>query len=185
MRRLTVLVDIDDTIWDLLQAWVDRLNDLHGTSVRKDDVVSWDITEFFPGLSKTQVFAPLHDDDFWGNIKPFNGAAKYLQALKDDGHRVLIVTASDYRTIRSKMENVLFKYFPMFSWGDVIITMHKQLINGDVLVDDAVHNLTGGNYEKLLMDAPHNRKFNAEANGMTRVMDWVGVYEKVCELSRR
>lgn len=57
------------------------------------------------------------------------------------------------------MDNVLFRYFPMFTWDDVIITAHKQLINGDVLVDDGVHNLVGGSYEKLLMDAPHNRKF--------------------------
>lgn len=83
------------------------------------------------------------------------------------------------------MDNVLFRYFPMFTWNDVIITAHKQLIGGDVFVDDGAHNLVGGSYEKLLMDAPHNRKFSAEANGITRVMNWSEAYTKICELSQR
>lgn len=169
MKNLTVLVDMDDTIEGLLTAWVDYLNTHHGTSVKKDNVTEWDVSLFFPEIPQSQVYAPLHEDD----------------KLKDNGHRVLIVTTSDYRTLKSKMDNVLFRYFPMFTWDDVIITAHKQLVNGDVLVDDGVHNLVGGSYEKLLMDAPHNRKFNAEANGITRVMNWSEAYTKICELSQR
>lgn len=185
MKNLTVLVDMDDTIEGLLTAWVDYLNTHHGTSVKKDDVTEWDVSLFFPEIPQSQVYAPLHEDDFWKTVKPFEDAAKYLQKLKDNGHRVLIVTTSGYRTLKSKMDNVLFRYFPMFTWDDVIITAHKQLVNGDVLVDDGVHNLVGGSYEKLLMDAPHNRKFNAEANGITRVMNWSEAYTKICELSQR
>ena len=39
--------------------------------------------------------------------------------------------------------------------------------------------------KKLLMDAPHNRRFDAEANGMTRVMDWSEAYIKICELAQK
>lgn len=38
MKNLTVLVDMDDTIEGLLQAWVESLNKTHGTTVKKDDV---------------------------------------------------------------------------------------------------------------------------------------------------
>lgn len=185
MKSLTVLVDLDGIINDLLQAWVDYLNKRYDTAVKKDDITEWNIDVFFPQIPRAQVYAPLSEDEFWKNVKPIDDAAKYLQMLKDDGHRVLIVTTSDYKTLRSKMDNVLFRYFPMFTWDDVIITAHKQLVNGDVLVDDGVHNLVGGSYEKLLMDAPHNRKFNAEANGITRVMNWGEAYTKICELSQR
>lgn len=185
MKKLTVLVDMDDTVEGLLQAWVDYLNKTHGTTVKKDDVTEWDVSVSFPEVSTAEVYAPLQNDEFWKTVKPFDGAAEYLQRLKDDGHKVLIVTTSDYRTLRSKMDNVLFRYFPMFTWNDVIITAHKQIVNGDVLVDDGVHNLIGGSYEKLLMDAPHNRRFDAEANGMTRVTSWSEAYTKICELSQR
>ena len=185
MKSLTILVDMDDTIEGLLQAWVDYLNNRHGTAVKKDDVTDWNVHLFFPEIHRSKVYAPLRDNRFWGTVKPFDTAAEYLQRLKDDGHNVFIVTASDYRTIRSKMDSVLFRHFPMFTWKDVIITSHKQLVRGDVLVDDGIHNLVGGSYEKLLMDAPHNRRFDAEANGMTRVMNWSDAYTKICEISHR
>lgn len=185
MKKLTILVDLDDTIEGLLQAWVDWLNEHYGTSVKRDDVTEWEVSSFFPELTKEQVYEPLCQEDFWKTVKPFDGAAEYLQKLKDDGHKLLIVTSSWYGALRSKMENVLFKYFPMFTWKDVIITAHKQFIEGDVLVDDGIHNLVGGSYEKLLMDAPHNRWFDAEENGMTRVTNWSEIYTKICELSQR
>jgi len=185
MKSLTVLVDMDDTIEGLLQAWVDYLNKHHGTTVKKENVTEWDVSLFFPEIPKAKVYEPLCKDDFWKTVKPFDTAAEYIQKLMDDGHKVLIVTTSDYRTLRSKMENVLFKYFPMFTWNDVIITAHKRLVNGDVLVDDGVHNLIGGSYEKLLMDAPHNRGFDAKGNGITRVMNWSEVYSKICEIAQR
>lgn len=185
MRSLTVLVDMDDTIEGLLQAWVNYLNERHGTTVDKEDVTEWDVSMFFPNIPKAEVYTPLQEDSFWETVKPFDDAAKYIKKLMDDGHKVLIVTTSDYRTLRSKMENVLFKYFPMFTWNDVIITAHKQLVKGDVLVDDGIHNLIGGSYEKLLMNAPHNKGFCAEENGITRVMNWSEAYSKICEIAQR
>lgn len=186
MKNLTVLVDMDDTIEGLLPAWVEYLNSHHGTTVDVNDITDWEIPLFFPTLTKEQVFAPLHSDEgFWATVKPLDGAAEYIQKLMDDGHKVLVVTTSDYRSLRPKMDDVLFKNFPMFKWGDVIITAHKQLVNGDVLVDDGIHNLVGGSYEKLLMDSPHNRSYDAEANGMKRVMNWGETYNAICEIAQR
>jgi hypothetical protein len=43
------------------------------------------------------------------------------------------------------------------------------MIRGDVLIDDGIHNLEGGDYKKILFTAAHNRNYDAEANGMIRV----------------
>ena len=176
MKRLTILVDMDDTIEDLLGAWVSYLNKVHGTTIQKDDVFDWDISKSFPTLDKQQIFAPLYQDSFWLSVKPIEDAPRALQKLINDGHKIYIVTTSSYETIHTKMEKVLFKYFPFLSWDDVIITSNKQLINGDVLVDDGVHNLEGGAYLRILMDAPHNRSYDAEENEMIRVKNWDEAY---------
>lgn len=110
-------------------------------------------------------------------------APYFLEKLIADGHKVYIVTSSIYQTIQSKLEYVLFRYFPFINEKDVIITHHKQLIAGDVLVDDGVHNLEGGSYMKILMDAPHNRAYNAEENGMYRAMGWHEIYELISQKS--
>lgn len=183
MKRLTVLVDMDDTIESLLSAWVERLNRSFGTDVKPDEVSEWDISKSFPTLTKEQVYSPLLCDDFWYSVMPIDGASDALQQLIADGHRVLIVTTSAYQTLRTKMDVVLFGYFPFLTWNDVIITSHKQLVKGDVLVDDGVHNLEGGDYMKVLMDAPHNRSYDAEANGMVRVKSWGEAYSVITNLA--
>lgn len=83
------------------------------------------------------------------------------------------------------MQEVLFKYFPFISWNDVIIIAHKQLIKGDVLVDDGVHNLEGGDYAKILVDSPHNRGYDAEANGMIRLNNWDDIYHAICDIANK
>ena len=183
MKRLTVLVDMDDTIESLLSAWVERLNRSFGTDVKPDEVSEWDISKSFPTLTKEQVYSPLLCDDFWYSVMPIDGASDALQQLIADGHRVLIVTTSAYQTLRTKMDVVLFGYFPFLTWNDVIITSHKQLVKGDVLVDDGVHNLEGGDYMKVLMDAPHNRSYDAETNGMVRVKSWGEAYSVITNLA--
>lgn len=139
MRQLKILVDMDDTIEYLLFAWVDCLNKRYGLSVKYSDIHEWNICTAFPTLTAEQVYAPLVEDDFWTTVEPIPDASEVLQWAMEQGHEVYIVTASAYETIKSKMENVLFKYFPFISWKNVFIAHHKQMIRGDILIDDAPH----------------------------------------------
>ena len=50
MKKLTILVDMDDTIEQLLKAWIAAVNSKFGTAVTYDDIKSWDVSEAFPGL---------------------------------------------------------------------------------------------------------------------------------------
>ena len=184
MKHLTILVDMDDVLEDLLGAWVSYLNHKYGTKTKPDDVSDWDISRFFPTLNQSQIYEPLYMDSFWYGVKPKSGASDALQKLIGAGHKVYVVTSSSHETLSTKMTAVLFKYFPFLTWGDVIITSNKQLIRGDVLVDDGVHNLVDGKYAKILFDAPHNRNYNAEANGMRRVCNWDEAYAAICELAQ-
>lgn len=183
MKRLTVLVDMDDTLENLLPAWVNYLNKNHGTAVEPEEVNAWDLRIFFPGLSDKELYSMMNDPSFWENVTPKDGAQKYLKQIIDDGHRVFIVTSSYYKTLVPKMEKVLFKYFPYIAWEQVIIAHCKQIISGDVLIDDGVHNHIGGKYTSILFDAPHNRDFNESDYGIKRVNTWEEAYEAVCKLS--
>jgi 5'(3')-deoxyribonucleotidase len=83
------------------------------------------------------------------------------------------------------MDDLLFRWFPFISWDQVIITKRKQLIKGDVLIDDGIHNLEGGDYVKILMTAPHNRSYDAEGNGMIRVSSWKEIEKVISELEEQ
>lgn len=183
MKKLTVLIDMDDTIECLLDAWIDALNKKYGRNVDPQEVNDWDVLKFYPGLSNNNLYSVFREEDFWDKVVPKGEAVEYVRKIMDDGHDVLIVTSSYYDDIGRKMRKVLFKWFPYIPWRNVIVASRKQMIRGDVLIDDGVHNLVGGAYAKILMEAPHNRAYDAEGNGMLRVKTWPEAYREVKNLA--
>lgn len=185
MKQLTVLVDFDQTLNNLNEAWVAYLNERHGTTVKTDDIKCWDMTKAFPTLTPNEIFKPLLEEALWERVIPLPKAYDNICKLKYDGHKVYVVTTSNPVTVPIKLQKVLFKYFPFFTYNDVIITSHKQLIIGDVLVDDAPHNLEGDTtYAKILISAPHNRSFDERTIGATRAKDWDEIYELINNLAK-
>ena len=53
---MTILVDMDDTIEQLLQAWVRAVNEKYRQSARYEDIRSWDVSAAFPDLTWQQVY---------------------------------------------------------------------------------------------------------------------------------
>lgn len=173
---------MDNTIEGLLDAWTEYLRKKHGVEVYSDDIMEWDMSKAYPTLTKSEVYAPLFEEEMWQNVRPFDDAVTYLQKLISDGHEVVLVTASHYDAVGMKMRNVLNRYFPFIPYDDVIITSKRQMVVGDVLVDDAPHNLIGGKYKGILFSAPHNRGFCAEKYGMHRASNWAEVYQIIREM---
>jgi 5'(3')-deoxyribonucleotidase len=182
MRGLTILIDMDDTIENLCETWVKFLNRRHDTNYSLEDVTEWDMTRNFPSLSREQIFAPLLEEEFWKEVRPIEGAVDCIKQLIDDGHKVYIVTASHPDTVKLKLDNVLFKYFPYIDFTKVIIASDKQMIIGDVMIDDAPHNLRGSDVVKILFTASHNKSFDARKWGMYRVNSWEEIYQYISKL---
>ena len=124
------------------------------------------------------MFSPLHTKEFWDKLEPLEGSQKYLKQLKSDGHHVYLLTSAHPNTIPYKFA-FLNKYFSFIPFRDVIITAHKQMVKGDVLIDDAPHNLEGGDYQGLLMNSPHNLSYDESVYGFIRVNNWGEIYETI------
>ena len=76
-----------------------------------------------------------------------------------------------FRSCKTKVERLL-ELFPFLDWEHIIFACNKQMVRGDVLIDDAPHNLVGGEYAKILFDRPHNRSFDHVAHDALRVNTW-------------
>lgn len=177
-KKGVLLIDADDVAVDLDSGWVEALNQKHGTTATLEDVTDWDITKTFPTLTRAQVFAPLKDPELWTRLVPIAGSQEYLQRLYDEGFEIFIVTATDLSTCYAKTLRLL-QLFLFLDEQHIIIAHNKQMIHGDVLVDNYEHNLIGGDYFKILFDRPHNRKFKEAAYGIQRAITWSEVYSYI------
>jgi len=180
MKKLHIMVDCDEVLNNLLERWVEFLNERHGLFANARDITEWNLRNLFPTLSLEEIRSPLQDEAFSGTYKVKPHSAEYLEKMLDDGHEVSIVTAHNNRTVGTKFDWIT-EHFPFFSRDDIIITAKKQKIIGDILIDDIPHNLEGGNYFKILFHSPVNRNYNAEANGMVRVYSLKEAYEVIID----
>ena len=179
---MTILVDLDNVLINTGQAWVDVLNKRYGTTVKYSDVSEWEITKFFPNLSRDEVYAPLSTGEVWSCASPIDGAQDGLKKLIADGHDVYVVTASSLNTIGKKWKEILQKFFPIIKHNNVIVASHKQMISADVLIDDAPFNLEGGKYFGILFDAPHNSSYDECGSGFVRAHNWDDVYRVISNI---
>lgn len=173
---MTILIDIDDVLNNLCECWIKHLDEKYGYNVKYDDVVDWNMHNYFPTLTQHELYDPLSDETFWASVKPRKDAVLYLKKLYDDKHDIYLCSATHYKNVKIKFENIILKYYPYIQWEKVIITNNKRMIKADVLIDDGIHNLAGGDYFKILYTAPHNKSFPIEKYGIVRADNWEEIY---------
>ena len=175
MKDIIICSDFDDTINNLLPAWISWLNNEYNYTVKVDHIQEWNLSKYYPNLSKEQIYSPLYTEEFWKTVSIKSDAVEYITKLIDEGAQFYIATASPYHNIRIKVESCLLPYWPEFDSKRLITIYNKQLLNCTFLIDDYVDNLIGGNYIKVLMDAPHNQNSNGIED--FRVTSWKEIYE--------
>lgn len=180
---MRILVDMDNVLVHLTSAWVKYLNKMHGTTVRVEDIKDWEIAKFFPSLTEEEVLEPLAIDSFWKTVDVDVKSLLYMRKLFEDGHDLYIVTATDYRNIKAKVEYIIKHYFPYIDNKHLIIAHNKQMIKGDVLIDDYIENLLGGDYRGILFNASHNKQLDIKKFAhIQRAVDWQEVYELIQQM---
>ena len=172
---MKILIDLDDTVWDLLSTWVAYLNYIYKVNVKYEEITEWDMQQFFPNLTVEQIHAPLIMPSFWKHIRPREDAVKYIEKLSKD-NEIYFVTATDYRNIPYKID-ILKEYFPFISIDNLIITQDKTMIKGDILIDDNVDNLKDRRWG-LLYTAQHNKNIDIlkYPESIIRVYNWKGIF---------
>lgn len=177
-QDITILIDVDDVINNLCEAWCNWLDEKYKTGVKYTDIKEWDMQVAFPLLTAEEIYEPLFDEDFWHTVNPNIDAIKYVYQLMQDGYNIYLCTTTNYKNVKIKFEFIQ-KYFTYITWNHVIVCSRKQIINADILIDDAPHNLVGGKYQKILMTQPHNENFDNEAYGIHRVNNWEECYDTI------
>lgn len=163
MKKLTILLDMDDVLNNQNEVWVDTLNHRYGRNVTAEDITGWDMRLAFPGLNDEELYGPAYRGELVQYMMAPEDAVTYTKMWHANGHDLYVVTSTSVENADSKTQ-WLFRNYPWFDRDCFIMCHHKNLIFGDILVDDALHNLkdmkwmgANQNCVCICMDKPWNR----------------------------
>lgn len=187
MKKLTILLDLDDVLNNQNEVWVKTLNKKYGRNVSVKDIVDWDMRLAFPGLSDEELYGPAYRGELINSMIAPSDAIAYTNMWHANGHELYVVTSTSAENAEAKTQ-WLFKNYPWFDRDRFIMCHHKNLIFGDILVDDAPHNLkdmkwsgVNQNCVCVCMDKPWNRDTE---NEFVRAMSFSDIDAVVQELEK-
>ena len=137
MKPLSILVDLDSTLVEILPKWLERTRTAR--TIRSGgeaqplytpaDVTSWDS----PHLDLEVLGFP----EFFEDLPPMPGGREAMKRLHDDGHKIIVCSAP--ATPESAMYKLRWvkEHLPFLNWKHTILTQKKERIPTDVLIDDS------------------------------------------------
>jgi 5'-nucleotidase len=143
MKKIQLaLVDMDNTLVNMVGTWIEKYNQRSGENVSLDDITDYDVTKFVkqPDI----LYELLEEPGFFYDLEPMPEAVEYFNRLVESGLDIVIVTQPpgncDY-AIRDKRD-WMREHFPTFRLSDMIFCHRKNLIHGDILFDDKMAHLS-------------------------------------------
>lgn len=156
---MTILIDIDGVIFNTQETLLKWLNSFHLLNYTIEDITSYD------WFDKTFIdpWEPMEFEEFWNDIAVNQQAIDYILKWKHEGHNIKFVTATYYHhALPYKIYKLLDYFKGEFNDKDVIICHDKEMIKGNILIDDCYDNINkfamNFGYYGILYKQPWNFK---------------------------
>lgn len=169
-------IDMDSVIVDLMSEWYRRYNRDYQDDLTVERVVDWDAQSYVKRECGAKIYDYLHEPGLFLNLKPLPYAIEVLERLAKR-FDILVVTSSPSAVAYREKEEWVLRHLPFVGRQNLIFAHRKDLIRGDLLFDDAPHNLQGflaTGRVAVAMDYPYNRNVPC-----LRVSGWLEFEDKV------
>ena len=141
-----ILCDMDSVIADFYQGCLDaylaeenalrREAGLEPTGVAQDVLKTWDAK--FP--NGKDCYAYFSQPGFFRNLAPVRRSQEVLKEWHDRGHQVVILSAATLTNAPGEKFEWLTEHFPWIHRDNVVFTKRKELVRGDLFIDDHASN---------------------------------------------
>jgi 5'-nucleotidase len=139
MKTHTLLIDMDSVICDLMSKWFSKYNMEYDDNLTIDQLKCWNTEQYVKKACGTKIYQYLSEPGFYRDLKPLPHAVEVLERL-NKRYEIFIVTTSPKSALQDKALWVE-EFLPFIGSRHIIFTHHKHMIKGDLLFDDAPHNL--------------------------------------------
>ena len=140
---MRILVDVDGVICSFADCYLRVLNHLTGRNHTSTDVTAFDFSQC--------VATREEDAAVWEWIARAPGLVERLEpiawnlaavdTLRRAGHQVIAVTSPQWTSPYWMPERARWLLARGFSKNEIVFASDKSLISGDMLIDDAIHNV--------------------------------------------
>ena len=152
-----IKIDCDGVLRDMLPAMCDLYNDYYEENLTTEDITDFDVNKIFTKCSNPEsFFFEEHSSYIYLNSPKCEKAKEAMDLLHEKGYHIVIVSHQPslkrrFNTLQWLDENEIY-------YDSICFTHEKQMVSGDIIVDDYANNLTQcQESEKILIDAPYNR----------------------------
>ncbi len=172
--------DIDDIICDTTRNVLGVHNMDTGDNLTLDDIKTYHIEDYVSPEYRENFHKIFLDNRVWDGVHLLPNCVETIKQLHNSGHEIWFVTATSPENVLKKC-NFLERTFPFLDVRKHFITTPcKQMIDVDILIDDAAHNVVNARYSSILFDYPWNRDIDTEKNpNVYGVSGWSDVQKTV------
>lgn len=189
---MNIGIDIDNVISNFDEALLEAFS-IHDKELRNNGIIDINATHITIGMfdwtqQEVDNFYKSNVEKIAKNLDVIDGAKEYIDRLKQDGHKIYIITGRDigeYSDPHTMTKEWLQKF--NIYYDELILTKAYKIDkhgksekcienNIDIMIDDSVYICKDSiNYgiTTLLMDTPYNR----QVNDIPRVCSWKEIYD--------
>ena len=167
-----IIIDMDWVIAKLTKKWLKYYNEENDDDLQISDITEWDICKFVKPGAKQSMLELLNRDGFYRDLEVVEDSVEVLRELSEDYELFICTDPFGPYSLRDKYEWLL-EHFPFIKAENFIFTGNKSIVNGEYMIDDAVHHIEKFKGEKLLFGAP----YNINETRFTRLSSWLEIRE--------
>jgi 5'-nucleotidase len=160
MEKLTILVDLDNTIYDLDLPWHSRYNkDYPHHILHSEAITDWDTSKFVAPECGSCIYKYLDVPEVYLEGAAFEGSVETTRDwVFSHGYEIIILTA--FTSIEAVKPKTQWIKQNLSHIDSIILVSHKTKkshIHADILIDDGLHNHESFSGVSILYDRPWNR----------------------------
>jgi 5'-nucleotidase len=161
---MRVGLDVDEVLLRLHELWISLYNEDYDDSLTVDDIVHWDIHEIVKPECGIKIFNYLqpwmYEKDL---IQPYPLARMAVGQIRQHGHSIAFVTSCGPNNEMAESKEAYLRRHGFMKRGDLFIPgSDKSNAPVDVLVDDHIKNVETFNGPAVLVNRPHNIRFETQ-----------------------
>lgn len=151
MSSMRVLVDMDGVLANVYSQFL-KLEAQETGRFRNIEETNGKIeSEAFPFYDKH-----VRSAGFFGTAPIMKDSVEGVKYLNNKYEVIILSSATEFPISLSEKELWLNKFFPFIGWQQMVFCGRKDLIKGDIMIDDHPKNLLLFEGRKVLFTQPHN-----------------------------